>query len=122
MICRNPIVSGESQLQRASNARTMYCDYKRSPHLLNRIEKMLALLAQPLRFVDALELEKLLDVRAGNEAVLFSADEDRSANIEVALEPVEKRDELVLHRAIDLVDRFAGQVDGDDSDPAYDLR
>ncbi len=122
MIGRDPVVRCKRKLERPAHARAVDCDHERSSLLVNRIEKQLSLMTQSLRFSRALELEKLLDVGAGNETVLLSADENGSANVEIALETIEERDELILHSAIELVDRIAGKIDRDHRDAVDDLR
>src|SRR5688500_18981467 len=92
----------------------MDCDDERSALRMNGVEKQLSFVTEPLRFVRRLDLKEFLDVGAGNEAVLLSADEGGSSHGQVALEAIEERDELVLHLPVELVDRLAGETDRDD--------
>src|SRR5687768_11666799 len=88
---------------------------------MNGIEQQLSFMTQALSLLDASYLEKFLDVCASDEAVLLAAYENRRAHIEIPLQPVEERNELILHRAVELVYRLTRQVDGDDCNTAADL-
>ena len=79
-------------------------------------------MTQTLGFGGALELEEILDVGAGDEAVLLPADQNRGAHVEITLEAVEQRNELILYRAIDLVYRLSRQIERDDGNAVHYLR
>jgi hypothetical protein len=121
MVGRNAVMRRKRKLEGSAHARTVNRDDERGSHLVDGIEKELALVAQPLRFVGRLELEELLDVCAGDEAVLLATDENRGAHVEIALEPIEQGNELILYRAVELVDGLAWKIERDDGDSADDL-
>jgi hypothetical protein len=76
---------------------------------------------EPLRLGSALQLEEFHDVSPSHEAVLLAADENRGAHVEIALEPIEQRDEFVFHLAVELVDRLSRQIERDDGHAVHDL-
>src|SRR5512140_692513 len=122
MICRNPIVRGESKLDGSAHRRAVNRADKRRSHLMNRVEQKLAIVTHPLSFSSRLELEKFVDVRAGDPAVFLAAQQNSGFNVAVTLEPVEQRDELILEAAIEFVERRTRHVERNDSDAVDDLR
>ncbi len=120
MIGRDAPGAGQRRLQAATQAPTMDGCHHREAQPLEALEQGMADPARGLRVSRAAPLEKLLDVGAGDEGVLFSRDEHRSADRDVRLETIEQRGELVAHTARDDVHRRARGVEGDHRDAVGD--
>src|SRR5450759_4124877 len=121
MIGRNAIVAGERSLESSAQTCAMYRRDYRHPKVFDGIEQHLTIPAQPLSVCRSLELQKLFDIGARNPNVWFATDEHRGVDGRVALESAHQRDELVLHCAVQLVDRLVREIERDDGDAVGDL-
>src|SRR5258706_1164214 len=121
MICGDAIMTGERRLESAAETSSVYRRDDWNAKLLDRIEKHLPIPAQSFGVARGPELEKLLDIGAGDPHVGFAAHKHRRVHSGVALEPADQRDELVLYRAGQLVDRLIREIESDDGDAVSDF-
>jgi hypothetical protein len=115
------IGAGQRELESAAQAGTVDGDDDRDAPLLDAVEHRVPEGARLRRVRRDLELEELVDVGAGDEVALLAGDEYRTDDAGVLLDPVDVRRELVDDGRRELVDRLAGQVEGEDGDAVDDL-
>src|SRR4051812_22135189 len=101
MIACDAVVRRYRELHGSSDCSTVNRTYQRRAHLVNRIEQHLSVMTETLRVCCGFQLQKLIDVCPCNPAVLLSAEKDSSANIQIAIQSIEQRDELILEPTIE---------------------
>ena len=121
MVGGDAVGAGERELEAAAETGAVDRGDDRLGQGLDPAHHLLPLEAQPLRFGLGGERGELLDVGAGDEGVGLARDQHHRADLGVVAEPDEQRLELDLDRGVELVDRLAGQVEGDDRDPVAHL-
>src|SRR5687767_2285450 len=109
------------RLEAAPQAGAMNRRHHRRAELLQAVEQRLPVERQPLRVLGRANLQKLLDVGAGDEGIGLAAQQDRPVNRCITLEPAHELDEILLHDTVELVHRLVREIHGDDSDAVLHL-
>src|SRR6185436_19094576 len=99
MIRRNAVSAGERRFEPAAEARAVNRRHDRNAQVLDGVEEHLTVATQPLGVARGLQLQKLLDVGAGDPDIGLAADEYRAVDGGVALESGNEGDEFILHGA-----------------------
>jgi hypothetical protein len=116
MIGRDAIPAREGEFESATHAGAVNGTDERNAKPLHSLEPLLAFGTRALRHLGGRKGQELVDVGAGDERVLLSADQHHTPDAHVALEGVEDLVELADDAVRELVDRLAAQVKGDDRD------
>src|SRR5687767_3850963 len=122
MVRTNPVVAGERQLESSAETGSVDRRHDWHPRLRDEVQQPLAKTAGVFRVLLDLEPEELLDVRAGDEDLGFAAREHDRIHRAVALHLQQDALELGPQRSINLVDRIAGLVEGDEENTGAILR
>src|SRR5688500_12539258 len=109
------------RLEAAPQAGAMNRRDHRGAELLQAVQQRLPVERQSLRVIGRANLQKLLDVGAGDEGVGLAAQQNRRVNRGITLEPAHELDEILLHGAVELVHRLVRKIHGDDGDAVLDL-
>src|SRR6266704_677139 len=115
------VAAGERELEPAAQAGAVNADRDRLGETGDALEQVLTVGREPLRLRRARERDEFLDVRACDERVGLPREKRDGLHLGVALERLECREDVLLDRARDLVDRFARQIERDDGDPVREL-
>src|SRR4051794_35410021 len=108
--CYAPRAS-ECSLETTTQTGTIDSGNDRHPQPLESREQLLASVARLLCFLGSLELEKLLDIRAGNEVVRFPGDQYRTDDRCVAIDLVEQDAHLLGEAEAERVDGRTGNIE-----------
>src|SRR6266542_4643584 len=92
MISRNSVGTGKRELDGAAQTRTVDRTDERRSHSLYGIQEQLSFMTHPIGFGGGFEVEKFIDIRAGDPAVGLAAQQNSGSNVQIALEPVEQLD------------------------------
>ena len=121
MVGGNAIVARQRELESAAEAGTVDGGNDRLVGGLDPAYRLLSLEAQPLSRVLTGEGGELLDICTGDEAVGLSRDQNDRAGADIIAEPNQQGLDLDPDCRGELVDRLAGQVEGDDGDAVFVL-
>src|SRR5436309_1736869 len=110
------VVAGERELESSAETGAVDADGDRLREARDAVHHLLPLGREPLGLGGAPDRHELLDVRARDEVLGFAREHGDRPHRGVVLERREGRDELILHRAGELVDGGVLQVERDDGD------
>ena len=113
VIGRDAIVTGEGKLQSTAQTRAIDGRDDRLGKVGDPLQHLLPLAGEPLEFVPGGEPGELFDVGAGNEGVRLSGANHHRVAGRIAPDLLERRLELRLHGATQLVHRLAREIQGE---------
>src|SRR5882762_760696 len=114
VIGSHAVAAGERELEPTAQARSMDPDGDRFGETGHPPQHFLPLGRKPLGFRGGGEPNELLDVCTRDEVLGFPRKERDGSYGGVVLQRVERREQVLLHRGREFVDRLTLQVEGDD--------